>query len=131
MNTNYNNINGTVSETFALGAGSEHSVRQFLLTAKTTTADVVAATNKNDVISVSGVEFFDVKVVAKNVGNLIVAKQLHGTIYNGVVTRIEEIFQEEFAADVTLSSVNNVFTILCAATSTDTSYTIHCTLTKV
>ena len=131
MNTNYNNIGGTVSETFALGAGSEHSVRQFLLTAQTNTQDAEAATNKNDIIDVSGVEFFDMKIVAKNTANLIVAKQLHGTVYNGVVTRIEEIFQEEFDADVTLSSVNNALVILCKGTSSATSYTVHCTLTKV
>lgn len=131
MNTNFNNSGGTVSETFALGAGSNHSVRQFLLSAHTTNADVAATTNKNDKINVSKVEFFDMKIVAKNSNNLIVAKQLRGTIYNGTVTRIEEIFQEEFSADVELSSLNNELTVLCKQTGIETFYTVHCTLTKV
>ena len=131
MNSNFNNIGGTVSNSFVIGAGSDHNVRHFALTAITTGADVLAGDYQDTSIDLYNVEFYDVKLVAKDSANQIVAKQLRGTIFNGVVTRIEDIFQEGFGADVTITAANNLLSILCKHTANETSYTIYITLTRV
>jgi hypothetical protein len=60
-----------------------------------------------------------------------VAKQLRGTVNNTTVTRIEDIFQEEFSADVILTSNGTILTVTCKSTGSLTNYTIYTTMVSI
>jgi hypothetical protein len=120
----FNNTSGTTSSDFALGQGTGHEVRQFVLSCTNTG---IAVDRTGNQISLSGIEFYDAKVLAKN-GNSIVAKQLRGTINGTTVTRIEDVFQEDFPADVTLVSAGTTLSVNCTGTG---NFTIYITLTRV
>jgi hypothetical protein len=81
-------------------------------------------------IELSGIAFYDMRVIAKNAQGHIAAKQLRGTI-NTTVTRIEDIFQEEFPADVVLTSNGTTLTVTCKNTGSLTNYTIYTTIINV
>jgi hypothetical protein len=59
------------------------------------------------------------------------AKQLRGTVSGTTVTRIEDIFQEEFSADVVLTSTGTKLTVTCKHTGSLTNYTIYATMISV
>jgi hypothetical protein len=77
---------------------------------------------------VSGIEFYDAKVLARSAGGMIVSKQLRGTINGNTVTRIEDVFQEDFIADVSIASAGTTLNVNCTGTG---NFTIYITLTKV
>jgi|Laugrespbdmm15sd_2_1035082.scaffolds.fasta_scaffold04692_4 hypothetical protein len=127
----YNNTAGTTSNQFTLGQGSGAEVRHFVLTASTTASNEFAVTRDGSDIDLNGVEFYDIKVLAKN-GSGIVARHLRGTITGSTITRIEDVFQEDFGADVVLTSVNSILKIACTPDGvTQTDYTIYVVLTRV
>jgi hypothetical protein len=121
----FNNIAGTTSNQFTLGQGSGNEVRQVVLNA---TGTGLALDRSGNQIAVTGVEFYDAKVLARNASGGIVAKQIRGTINGTTVTRIEDVFQEDFAADVTLTSNGTTLSANCTGTG---NFTIYITLTKV
>jgi hypothetical protein len=121
----FNNTSGTTSSDFALGQGTGHEVRQFVLSCTNTG---IAIDRTGNQISLSGIEFYDAKVLAKNGSGGIVAKHLRGTIHGVVVTRIEDVFQEDFSADVTVTSNGTTLNINCTGTG---NFTIYITLTRV
>ena len=121
----FNNTSGTTSSNFALGQGTGHEVRQIVLTTDTAGPALDRTGNQ---ISVTGIEFYDVKMLAKNAAGSIVAKQLRGTISGTTVTRIEDIFQEDFAADIALTSTGTALSIICTGAA---NFTIYITLTRV
>jgi hypothetical protein len=120
----FNNTAGTTSSDFALGQGTGNEVRQFVLSR---TDGGIATNRSNNSIDISGVEFYDAKVLAKSAGG-IVAKQLRGTINGTTVTRIEDVFQEDIVADVTITSNGTTLSVNCTGTG---NFTIYITLTKV
>jgi hypothetical protein len=121
----FNNIAGTTSSNFALGQGSGHEVRQFVLSR----VGSGAATDRAGAqVTVDGIEFYEAKVLAKNASGSIVAKQLRGTVNGIVVTRIEDVFQEDFVADVTLTSDGTTLSANCTGQA---NFTIYITITKV
>jgi hypothetical protein len=120
----FNNTAGTTSSDFALGQGTGNEVRQFVLSR---TDGGIATDRSNNSIDISGVEFYDAKVLAKSAGG-IVAKQLRGTINGTTVTRIEDVFQEDIVADVTITSNGTTLSVNCTGTG---NFTIYITLTKV
>ena len=127
----YNNTAGTTSNQFTLGQGSGAEVRHFVLTASTTASNVFAVTRDGVDIDLNGVEFYDIKVLARN-GSDIVARHIRGTISGLTITRIEDVFQEDFSANVTLTSANSVLSIECTPEgATQTDYTIYVVLTRV
>jgi hypothetical protein len=127
----YNNTAGTTSNQFTLGEGSGAEVRHFTLTASTSGANQFAVTRDGADIDLNGVEFYDIKVLARN-GSGIVARHLRGTISGLTITRIEDVFQEDFSANVVLTSTNSIFKIECMpAGATQTEYTIYVVLTRV
>jgi hypothetical protein len=120
----FNNTSGTTSSDFALGQGTGNEVRQYTLSR----TDAGIATDRTGAqVTTSDIEFYDAKVLAKSASGSIVAKQLRGTINGTVVTRIEDVFQEEFAADVTLTSDGTTLSVNCTGTG---NFTIYITLTK-
>lgn len=131
MTTQFNNIAGTTSNQFTLGQGSGAEVRHFTLTASTLGANQFAATRDGAEIDLSGTEFYDIKVLASSTTG-IVARHLRGTISGLTITRIEDVFQEDFSANVVLTSANSILNIECTtAGATQTEYTIYAVLTRV
>jgi hypothetical protein len=127
----YNNTAGTTSNQFTLGEGSGAEVRHFVLTASTTASNEFAVTRDGTDIELIGVEFYDIKVLAQN-GSGIAARNIRGTISGQTITKIEDVFQEDFSAGVVLTSVNSILKIECAsAGATQTEYTIYVVLTRV
>ena len=127
----YNNTAGTTSNQFTLGEGSGAEVRHFVLTAAPMGSSEYAVTRSGEEIDVSGVEFYDIKVLAQN-GSGIAARSIRGTISGTTITKIEDVFQEDFSADVELASVNSKLKIECTpAGVTQTDYTIYVVLTRV
>jgi hypothetical protein len=120
----FNNIAGTTSTEFGLGVGTGNEVRQVVLNAVGSNSAVDREGNE---LVVSGVEFYDIKVLAKGAEG-IVAKQLRGTVNGTTVTRIEDVFQEDFAADVTLTSDGTTLSVACTGSA---NFTIYATLTRV
>ena len=120
----YNNTAGTTSSDFALGQGTGHEVRQYSLSC---TDAGVATDRTGNQVSIVGVEFYDAKVLIKSSSG-IVAKQLRGTVNGSVLTRIEDVFQEDIAADVTLTSNGTTLSVNCTGTG---NFTIYITLTRV
>ncbi len=120
----FNNTAGTTSSDFALGQGTGNEVRQFVLSR---TDAGIATDRSNNSIDISGVEFYDAKVLAKSAGG-IVAKQLRGTINGTTVTRIEDVFQEDIVADVNITSNGTTLSVNCTGTG---NFTIYITLTRV
>jgi hypothetical protein len=128
---NYNNNAGTTSSNFAISVGSASSAVQHILGATCNATDVAAKDKNNGEIALSGIVFYDMKIVAKNAAGKIAAKQLRGTVAGTTVKRIEEIFQEDFSADVVLSSSGTTLTVTCKHTGSLTHYTIYATMTSV
>lgn len=126
----FNNISGTTSSNWAIGVGKANTV-QYVVYAKCDSTDVAAKDKNNSEIPVDGVEFYDMKIVAKNAQGEIVAKQLRGTVNGTTVTRIEDIFQDEFPADVVLTSNGTKLIITCKSTGTLTNYTIYATMVSI
>jgi hypothetical protein len=120
----YNNTAGTTSSDFALGQGTGNEVRQYTLSR----TDTGIATDRTGAqIVIAGVEFYDARVLVKSTGG-IVAKQLRGTINGTTVTRIEDVFQEDIVADVTVTSDGTTLNVNCTGTG---NFTIYITLTRV
>ena len=71
-------------------------------------------------------EFYDLKLVAIN-GSNIVAKHLRGVIYNSVVSRVEDVYQEDFEADVTLTVNSELLSIECSG---DAQFTVDIKMTR-
>jgi len=125
----FNNTHGTTASEYAIGVGSAEA-RNIVLTAVCESSDVEALDKQAMPIEVSGIAFYDMRVIAKNAQGHIAAKQLRGTI-NTTVTRIEDIFQEEFPADVVLTSNGTTLTVTCKNTGSLTNYTIYTTIINV
>jgi hypothetical protein len=121
----FNNTAGTTSTEFGLGVGTGNEVRQFVLSS---TGNSVALDRDGNKINVSGIEFYDAKVLARSAGGMIVAKQLRGTINGTEITRIEDLFQEDFVADVNFTSNGTELTVNCVGTG---NFTVYITMTKV
>lgn len=121
----FNNTAGTTSTEFGLGVGTGNEVRQFVLSS---TGNSVALDRDGNKITVSGIEFYDAKVLARSAGGMIVAKQLRGTINGTEITRIEDLFQEDFAADVNFTSNGTELTVNCVGTG---NFAVYITMTKV
>jgi len=127
----YNNTAGTTSNQFTLGQGTGAEVRHFVLTASTTASNEFAVSRDGVDVDLDGVEFYDIKVLARN-GSSIVARHIRGTITGSTITRIEDVFQEDFSANVVLTSANSIFKIACTPDGvTQTDYTIYVVLTRV
>jgi hypothetical protein len=127
----YNNTAGTTSNQFTLGEGSGAEVRHFVLTATTAGSNEFAVTRDGVDIDLNGVEFYDIKMLATNdLG--IVARHLRGTISGSTITKIEDIFQDDFDANVVLTSTNSKLNIECLPDGlTQSEYTIYVVLTRV
>jgi hypothetical protein len=127
----YNNTAGTTSNQFTLGEGSGAEVRHFVLTASTSGSNQFAVTRDGADIDLNGIEFYDIKVLARN-GSGIAARYLRGAISGSSITRIEDVFQEDFSANVVLDSTDSVLSIECLPDgATQSEYTIYVVLTRV
>jgi hypothetical protein len=127
----YNNTAGTTSNQFTLGEGSGAEVRHFVLTATTAGSNEFAVTRDGVDIDLNGVEFYDIKMLATNASG-IVARYLRGTISGSTITKIEDVFQDDFSANVVLTSTSSKLNIECLPDgATQSEYTIYVVLTRV
>jgi hypothetical protein len=126
----YNNVSGTTSSDFTIGVGKANTTHH-VINAVCSSANVFAKDKFDKQLTVNGVEFYDMKIVAKNSDGLVMAKQLRGTVNGIVISRIEDVFQEDFAADVVLTSNGVTLSVECIHTDSLTQYTIYATMTSV
>lgn len=121
----FNNIAGTTSTDFSIGQGTGNEVQHYVLSSS---GNAVATDREGNEVAVGGISFYDMKVVAKDINGSIVAKHIRGTISGTTVTRIEDIFQEDFIADVELTSNGTTLSVNCTGIA---NFTIYITTTKV
>jgi hypothetical protein len=129
MSRQFNNSTGTTSTEFQLGAGTGAEVRQFVLTASVNGAPVMATDRASNEIAVAGVEFYDIKLLAKDATGTV-ARHIRGTVSGTTTTRITDTFQEDFDGDIAVTSNGTTFSVECTST-TSANFTIYVTLTRV
>jgi len=132
MSKQFNNAAGTTSSEFAIGVGSTN-VRHVVLSAVCTGSDTLALDRAGNEITVEGIEFFDLKMLAKDQLGQVSTKQLRGTIVvGGNITKIEDIFEEGFNGDVNLTLNGNTLSISCAkGTATTATYSVYVALQRI
>jgi hypothetical protein len=132
MSKQFNNAAGTTSSEFSIGVGSTN-VRHIVLSATCNGNNTVALDRAGNEITVDGIEFFDLKMLAKDQNGNVATKQLRGTIVvGGNITKIEDIFEEGFNGDVELSLNGNTLSITCAkGTSTTATYSVYVALQRI
>lgn len=128
----FNNAAGTTSSEFAIGVGA-NNVRHIVLSAVCEGSDTVALDRASNEIIVSGVEFFDLKMLATDQDGNVATKQLRGTIVvGGNITKIEDIFEEGFNGDVALTLNGSTLSITCAkGTATTATYSVYVALQRI
>jgi len=132
MTKQFNNISGTTSNAFEVGAGFATSARQVVLTAVCNGADASAGDRFEGNIKIAGTEFYDMKVLAVDSTGKRFAKQQRGTIAGNNITKIEDIFEEDFDGDIELSSDGQSLNIVCKiGSATSATYSIYITLQRV
>lgn len=132
MSKQFNNAAGTTSSEFAIGVGA-NNVRHIVLSATCDGSNAVALDRAGNEITVTGIEFFDLKMLAKDQSGNVATKQLRGTIVvGGNITIIEDIFEEGFNGDVSLSLNGNTLTITCVkGTATTATYSVYVALQRI
>lgn len=132
MSKQFNNAAGTTSSEFAIGVGATN-VRHIVLSATCTSSNTVALDRAGNEITVNGIEFFDLKMLAKDQAGNVATKQLRGTIVvGGNITKIEDIFEEGFNGDVELSLTGNTLSITCVkGTATTATYSVYVALQRI
>lgn len=127
----FNNTSGTTSTEFRLGAGTANEVRHVVVSLSGPSDGLLVDREGNE-ISVNGAEFYEIKLLIKGAAGLV-AKQIKGTIIGTTVTRIEDVFQEDFDADVTLTSDGTTFSIesVGSINGGGANFTVYITLTRV
>lgn len=129
MSRQFNNSTGTTSTEFQLGAGTGAEVRHFVLTAAVNGSPVLAVDRAGNEIDIAGVEFYDIKLLAKDASGSV-AQHIRGTVTGTLVTRISDTFQEDFNGAVVITSTGSIFSVECTST-TPANFTIYVTLTRV
>lgn len=133
---NFNNAAGTTSSEFAIGVGNANC-RQIALGAVCLGADTVAVDRNGNNIAITGTEFYDLKFLATNQLGQRVAKQFRGTITDtSFVSKIEDIFEEEFNGDIELSISTQMSVIELVITckigsATTATYNVYVTLQRI
>jgi hypothetical protein len=131
MTKKFNNIAGTTSSDFSIGVGST-KVRHIVLGANCSGSNVLARDKEGNEIEISGVEFFDLRMLAKDQAGNIATKQIRGSVLaGGAVYKIEDVFQEASGADVTLTINGTTLSINCArGSSPSIVYSIYISLLR-
>lgn len=129
MSRQFTNTTGTTSTEFQLGAGTGAEVRHFVLTAKVNNTPAVAQDRDGNEITISGIEFYDIKLLAtSDLGSL--ARNIRGTVAGNIVTKIADTFQEDFDGDITITSNGSTLSVECTSTNA-ANFTVYVTLTRV
>ena len=128
----FNNASGTTSSEFSIGVGSTN-VRHVVLSAVCNGSNALALDRAGNEITVEGIEFFDLKMLAKDQDGHVSTKQLRGTIVvGGNITKIEDIFEEGFNGDVNLTLNGNTLSINCAkGTALTATYSVYVALQRI
>ena len=132
MSKQFNNAHGTTSSEFNLGVGFGTNLRSYVLFAESNGVNpIVAGDRFEDTIELTGVEFFDLKMLATDSAGNIATKQIRGRVSpGGTVYKVEDIFQETAEADVELVIAGNVLNITCAKGLVPLTYNIYISLLR-
>lgn len=126
----FNNTAGTTSSEFSIGVGATN-VRQIVLGAVCAGSNTIAVDKEGNSISVEGIEFFDMKVLAVDQAGAKITKQIRGTV-SSTIKKIEDIFEEGFDGGVELTVTSNVLSVNCLAGSAiNATYSIYVTLQRI
>jgi hypothetical protein len=132
MSKQFNNSHGTTSTAFEVGAGFATSARHFVLTAVCNGNDAMAGDRFEDSIDIVGTEFYDLKVLAVDSTGKRFAKHQRGTIAGGNITKIEDIFEEEYDGNIELSLNGTSLMVTCKnGSATSATYSIYIMLQRV
>lgn len=126
----FNNTSGTTSSEFQIGAGTAGLVRHFVLTANSIGTGTQALDREGNKVSTEGIEFYDLKFVAKDSAANVTTKWFRGTINGTQILDIEDVYQEDANAGFVMSVVNGNFEIECSG-GADVDVTIYLTMTRV
>jgi hypothetical protein len=132
MSKQFNNSHGTTSTAFEVGTGFATSARHVVLTAVCSGNDATAGDRFEDNIEIAGTEFYDMKILAVDSTGKRFAKHQRGTIAGSNITKIEDIFEEDFDGDIELSLNGTSLNIVCKiGSATSATYSIYITLQRV
>lgn len=127
----FNNTAGTTSSEFSIGVGTT-DVRQVVLGAFCDADDTNAVDREGNELTVEGVQFFDIKILAVDQDGNRLTKQLRGTVAGTSVNKIEDTFEEGFDGGVQLSIASNVLSVNCLIGSAiSATYSIYVTLQRI
>lgn len=128
----FNNVAGTTSSEFSIGVGTI-GVRQVVLSAICVGSDTAALDRDAQSMQISGTEFYDLKVLGIDQAGNRFAQQIRGTVTeNGSVTKIEDVFEEDFEGGIELAVVGNELQINCLiSNATTATYNIYITLQRI
>lgn len=130
INKQFSNSSGTTSSEFELGAGFSTNVRHIVLSA-VTDGDTNAVDRNGQEIEISGVEFFEIKMLAKDTAGNVSTKQMKGSVTEGgSVYSVEEIYQDSASANITLGITGSTLSIVCAHSSLELTYNIYVSLLR-
>jgi len=126
----FNNTAGTTSSEFSIGVGTT-DVRHVVLGAVCNGSDTVAVDREGNGLSVEGIEFFDMKVLAVDQAGAKITKQIRGTV-SSTIKKIEDTFEEGFDGGVELTVASNVLSVNClVGSATNATYSIYVTLQRI
>jgi len=128
----FNNTSGTTSSEFNIGVGAS-AVRNIVLGAVCNGANANAVDRDGISITLEGIEFYDLKMLARNQDGEVASKHIRGTItVGGNITRIEEVFEESFNGDINLSLDENRLVVECElGSAASATYNIYMSLQRI
>ena len=132
MSKRFNNIAGTTSSEFEIGTGSV-SVRHIVLGAVCTSTSAIAVDRENAQPQVSGIEFIDMKVLAKDNAGNILTKQFRGSVnQDGNINLVEDTFEEGFNGSISVTLSGNNLLITCSkGSATSATFSVYVTLQRI
>jgi hypothetical protein len=128
----FNNIAGTTSSEFSIGVGTI-GVRQVVLSAVCVGGNTIALDRDTESVQVKGTEFYDLKVLGVDQAGNRFAQQIRGTVTeNGSVTKIEDVFEEDFEGGIELTVSGSELQVNCLiSNATTATYNIYITLQRI
>lgn len=128
----FNNTAGTTSSEFTIGVGTT-GLRQIVLGAVCTGTNSNALDREGNSISLEGVEFIDLKILAVDQAGNRLTKQIRGSaVVGGSISKIEDTFEEDFDGGVTLTLSGSTLNVECSiGSATTATYSIYAVMQRV
>lgn len=105
--------------------------RYYKLTASVTGSPQIALDGLGNSIEHGPVEFYEIKMRAEDALGNLSTRRIHGVISGTDVARVDDILQDDLAANITVTTNGSALTIICADPGIATEYVLQTTLTRV